>query len=165
VAGVDGEGSAIGGEGAGFGDSVRGDIAEEESVAVHVRRTDYLEHTLTQVCGETYQTRAMDELRAKLKDPVFYIFSDDLDWCRQKFTAPDCRIVDLPEAKKDPFADLRLMSKAKHNIIVNSSYSWWGAWLNRNPGQQVITPHAWGIGGAKAPITEKALPEWTSISG
>ena len=144
---------------------LRDELTDQESVAVHVRRTDYLDHTLTQVCGETYQTRAMDQLRDRLKDPVFYIFSDDLDWCRQKFTAPDCRVVDLPEAKNDPFSDLRMMSLAKHNIIVNSSYSWWSAWLNQNPHQSVITPNAWGIGGAKAPIHEKALPNWTPIPG
>jgi len=145
--------------------ALRDELRETESVAVHVRRTDYLDHTLTQVCGATYHSRGMDLLRSQLQNPVFHIFSDDLDWCREKFDTPDCRVVDIPGAEKDPFADLRLMSHARHNIIVNSSYSWWAAWLNRNPSQRVIAPDAWGIGGALAPIAEKAMPDWATIPG
>jgi hypothetical protein len=144
---------------------LRDELESSESVAVHVRRTDYLDHHLTRVCGQDYQVRAIDLLRRELRDPIFHFFSDDLDWCRATFAADDCRFVDVPAAADDPFTDMRLMSHAKHNIIVNSSYSWWAAWLNRNPGQRVIAPDKWGNGGALAPIEEKVLPHWTIIAG
>jgi hypothetical protein len=140
-------------------------LRSSESVAVHVRRTDYLDHDLTQVCGETYHLRAMDLLREQLRNPQFHFFSDDLGWCRSKFNATDCHFVEIPSARNDPFTDMRLMASAKHNIIVNSSYSWWAAWLNQNPGQQVIAPDRWGNGGALAPIGEKALLHWNTIPG
>ena len=77
----------------------------------------------------------------------------------------DCHVVEIPGSNRDPFIDMRLMSMARHNVIVNSSYSWWGAWLNRNPGQKVIAPNAWGIGGAKVPMEEKILSHWSTIAG
>lgn len=145
--------------------SVRNHLQSSESVAVHVRRTDYLDHDLTQVCGETYHLRAMNLLREKLQNPQFFFFSDDLDWCRSTYKAIDCHFVQIPAAANDPFTDMRLMSLAKNNIIVNSSYSWWGAWLNQNPDQIVIAPDRWGNGGATAPIREKTLPNWINIPG
>ena len=143
--------------------ALRDELSATESVAVHVRRTDYLDQELTRVCGETYHLRAMDLMRQQLPNPVFYFFSDDLEWCRNRFRFADCRFVDLPGAGLDPFMDMRLMARASHNIIVNSSYSWWGAWLNRNPDQKVIAPNAWGIGGAKVPMGEKTLANWVTI--
>jgi len=143
---------------------VRDSLESSESVAVHVRRTDYLDHHLTRVCGETYHRRAMDLLRKELGNPTFHFFSDDLDWCRATFPQDDCRFVNIGAAVDDPFTDMRLMSHAKHNIIVNSSYSWWAAWLNRNPRQRVIAPDKWGNGGALAPMEEKVLPHWTTIT-
>ena len=145
--------------------ALRDELSATESVAVHVRRTDYLDQELTRVCGETYHLRAMDLMRQQLPNPVFYFFSDDLEWCRNRFPFADCRFVDLPGAALDPFMDMRLMARASHNIIVNSSYSWWGAWLNRNPGQKVIAPSMWGIGGAKVPMEEKILSHWSTIAG
>lgn len=144
--------------------SLRDELQTCISVAVHVRRTDYLDQELTRVCGENYQLRAIELLRSELSSPVFFIFSDDPEWCRQRFgKLQDCRVVDMPHASGDPFTDLRLMSLARHNVIVNSSYSWWAAWLNQNPDQLVIAPHKWGNGGALAPIEEKALPQWRII--
>ena len=144
---------------------LRDELANQESVAVHVRRTDYLDHDLTQVCRETYHLRAINLLREQLKNPQFYFFSDDLDWCRSRYKAVDCHFVEIPAAANDPFTDLRLMSLAKNNIIVNSSYSWWGAWLNQNRDQIVIAPDRWGNGGATAPIRDKTLPHWINIPG
>jgi hypothetical protein len=136
-------------------------LKSRESVAVHVRRTDYLDHELTRVCGESYQHSAIKLLREELSDPEFFIFSDDPAWCRVAFgKESDCIVVEIPGASKDPFIDMRLMSMAAHNIIVNSSYSWWSAWLNNHPGQIVIAPDKWGNGGAFAPIYEKAMPHW-----
>ena len=72
-------------------------------------------------------------------------------------------MVEIPGSRQNPFIDMRMMSLARHNIIVNSSYSWWGAWLNNNPGQIVLAPDKWGNGGALAPIYEKVMPDWKII--
>jgi hypothetical protein len=132
-----------------------------ESVAVHVRRTDYLDQELTRVCGESYQHSAIQLLREELNHPEFFIFSDDPPWCRMTFgKEKDCHVVEIPGSNRDPFIDMRLMSMARHNVIVNSSYSWWGAWLNNHPRQIVIAPDKWGNGGALSPIQQKAMPHW-----
>lgn len=144
-----------------FESELQKQLEDCESVAVHVRRTDYLDHELTRVCDESYQHRAIERLRVGLDSPQFFIFSDDPDWCRQTFGSyPDCRVVEIPGSADDPFIDMRMMSKARHNIIVNSSYSWWAAWLNSNPEQKVIAPGRWGNGGALAPIEEKVPAGW-----
>lgn len=135
-----------------------------QSVAVHVRRTDYLDHDLTRVCGESYQHSAIQLLRENLCNPEFFIFSDDPEWCRKTFgKETDCYVVEIPGSCQNPFIDMRLMSLARHNVIVNSSYSWWGAWLNIHPGQIVIAPDKWGNGGALAPIQEKLMPHWRML--
>ena len=76
-------------------------------------------------------------------DPHIYVFSDDPEWARDnlKFSVPT-RVVDHNSGAAD-FEDMRLMSLCKHNIIANSSFSWWAAWLNANADKNVIAPKAW----------------------
>lgn len=140
-------------------------IQSPESVAVHVRRTDYLHHPAFQVCGDDYHRRAMDEMRNRIDKPRFYIFSDDPEWCRATFTDPDQEVVDSEPGSTNPLHDLRLMSLASHHIMVNSTYSWWAAWLGEKPGQQVFMPHRWYARDIKAPIEEKRMEHWTVIAG
>ena len=138
-------------------------IMSSESVAVHVRRTDYLYHPAFQVCGDDYHRRAMDEMRNRVDKPRLYIFSDDPEWCRTTFTDPDQEVVDSGPGSTNPLHDLRLMSLASHHIIVNSTYSWWAGWLGEKPGQQVIMPNRWYSRDIKAPIEEKRMPHWTTL--
>jgi hypothetical protein len=125
------------------------------SVAVHVRRGDYLKHPAFDVCDMAYYQEAMRRMRARIPDARFFVFSDDPDWCRAHFDEPDHEVVDSGEAGHNPLHDLRLMSLAAHHIIANSTYSWWAAWLGEKPGQQVIMPDRWYASGIKAPIEEK----------
>ena len=125
------------------------------SVAVHVRRGDYLHHPAMCVCDEEYYGKSIDEMRARVAEARFYIFSDDPAWCRANFSAKDMEVIDSGAAAANPLHDLRLMSLASHHIIANSSYSWWAAWIANNPGQQVIMPERWFTSGIKAPIDEK----------
>jgi hypothetical protein len=139
-------------------------LSQENAVAVHVRRTDYLNIPAHQVCGESYHETAMAKLREDLGSPRFHIFSDDPAWCRKRFTMPDQEIIDTSSAAANPLNDLQLMSLAQHHIIMNSTYSWWAAWLGEKPGQTVIMPDRWFSEGIHAPITEKMLPHWKVIA-
>jgi len=130
-------------------------LAEESSVAVHVRRGDYLHHLAFAVCDNSYYHHSMHEMRSRLPKARFFIFSDDPDWCRNEFRHADVVVVDSGVSAGNPLHDLHLMSLASHHIIANSSYSWWAAWLGDKPDQQVIMPDRWYAHGTKAPIEEK----------
>jgi hypothetical protein len=113
------------------------------AVCLHVRRGDYLNQKGPPlVCALSYYERSLQHARRVLPEPRFFVFSDDIPWCRETFSAPDMSFVDSngPEDVPD---DLRLMAACRHHIIANSSLSWWGAWLAAHPGQVVIAPQPW----------------------
>jgi len=122
-------------------------IKSTNSVSIHVRRTDYVSDKETNefhgVIGTEYYRAAIVLLSQKVKNPRYFIFSDDISWCKinLKFIK-DAVFVDYNKDDKS-FEDMRLMSKCMHNIIANSSFSWWGAWLNNNPNKIVIAPKKW----------------------
>ncbi len=122
-------------------------IAACESVAVHVRRGDYVQNKKTLafhgVLPVDYYQRAVREIQKYIQHPTYYIFSDDPVWVRAnlRFVAPTV-YVNHNGPKKD-YEDLRLMASCKHHIIANSTFSWWGAWLAEHPGQKVIAPIQW----------------------
>lgn len=122
-------------------------IENSMSVSIHVRRGDYVSVRKTQechgVCNLDYYKKAIKLITAKVKKPHFFIFSDDPEWVKQnlKLSYPNT-VVDHNFQKKD-YEDLRLMSLCKHNIIANSSFSWWGAWLNQNKNKVIIAPRRW----------------------
>jgi hypothetical protein len=135
-----------------------------ESVAVHVRRGDFLHQSAFQVCDHAYYQKAMDGMRARLTSPRFFVFSDEPAWCRNEFTDADVEIMDAGLAAANPLHDLHLMSLAKHHIIANSSYSWWGAWLGKKENQVVVTPPQWFSKDIIAPMNDKLYPGWVSSS-
>jgi len=120
-------------------------IVKVNSVSLHVRRGDYVTHAqFTEVHGMTnleYYDKAVKELLKKVKDPHFFIFSDDPEWCKKNIKL-DYPVTYVDHNKKGA-DDMRLMSLCKHNIIANSTFSWWGAWLNINKGKVVIAPKRW----------------------
>jgi hypothetical protein len=132
------------------------------SVAVHVRRRDYLDHPALQVCDRNYYKKSIQQMRERLTASRYFIFSDDPEWCRAEFQDEDHTVVDSGVAAENPLHDLYLMSLASHHIIANSTYSWWAAWLGEKTGQQVIMPARWHAGGAIVPIDEKRLAHWTT---
>jgi len=138
--------------------------APAADVAVHVRRTDFLQHRDFQVCDPTYHDRAMDRMRELVPGARFTVFSDDPDWCSRHFREPDTEIASPPDASRGPLYDLLRMSRARHHIIANSSYSWWAAWLGKKDGQQVLMPDAWFRSGSiHAPIQDKRCPGWELV--
>ena len=122
---------------------------QENSVALHIRRGDYLndKHISVYVgLGAKYFRSAIDLMRSKLKNPYFYIFSkDDPDWFESELTLDkkEYTLVTNDYSGYKNRSHFRFMSICKHAIISNSTYSWWAAYLNKNPKKLVITPSKW----------------------
>ena len=122
-------------------------IARTDSVSVHFRGADYLSdpetHHTHGVCEPEYYEKAVRILQEKIASPHFFVFSDDPSWCEKNlhFDHPVTFITHNSEQRA--YEDLRLMSLCKHNIIANSSFSWWGAWLNANKDKVVVAPNRW----------------------
>ncbi len=142
---------------------LRDRIRSNSSVAVHIRRTDYIGNAVFDVCNPDYYRSAMGRLRERLEGARFFLFSDDPAWCAQQLAADDVEVCALPAGVHDPLHDLHLMQEAGHHIIANSSYSWWAAWLGKKPGQQVLMPSVWYRTGMKAPAEEKRCEGWEFI--
>ncbi|WP_378950575.1 alpha-1,2-fucosyltransferase [Pelosinus sp. sgz500959] len=119
-------------------------MSQQPSVAIHVRRGDYLgKAAYHAVLGMEYYQRAIHYIGQKNSDVRFYIFSDDTEWCKEQFASlPNCVIVEHTRGKGSQ-EDLWLMSRCRHNIIANSTYSWWGGWLNESLNKIVIAPEQW----------------------
>lgn len=131
---------------------------DNATCSLHVRRTDYLNlkdhHPVLPVA---YYTRAMEVIG----DCTFVVFSDDIAWCKQNFVGK--QFVFIENSWPDIY-DLVLMSKCKHNVIANSSFSWWGAYLNENPNKKVIAPAKWFGPAYHSLDTKDLLPEsWSKI--
>ena len=111
-------------------------IKSSNSVSIHVRRGDYLLKKNIEVhgvLGVDYYERAVSKINKNVEHPKFFIFSDDEQWCIENIIpiTKNGQIVKIRSENRD-VEELILMSKCKHNITANSSYSWWGAWLNQN---------------------------------
>ena len=118
----------------------------ENSVSIHIRRGDYI-HNLTSmdvhgICSKDYYVKSIRLIKEKLgTDNIhFYIFTDDANWVRNEMNwEVDCTLV----SDKKPIEDFYLMSLCKHNIIANSTFSWWAAWLNENENKSIFVPKQW----------------------
>ena len=106
------------------------------SVAIHIRRTDYV--NLGWALDMSYYNRAINIIRRNMEAPVFYIFSDDMEWAFNNIIG-----VNEVYVHEDTLNDIWLMSQCKHNIIANSTFSFWAAYLNENPEKTVIYPQNW----------------------
>lgn len=120
-------------------------IKKYNSVSIHIRRGDYLMSPDTQgICTSLYYTNAIEYLKSRVHDMVFFVFSDDIEWCKFNMNFGDSSVYFIDENKgKFSYVDMQLMSYCKHNILANSSFSWWGAWLNNNKNKIVIAPAKW----------------------
>ncbi len=141
------------------------DIINNESISVHIRRGDYLSikvnGKLFAVCSDDYYKQAINYFLNKNDKSIFYIFSDDVDWAKSNFNGDSYLIVD--NNANNPEIDLYLMSNCKHNIIANSSYSWWGAWLNRNSDKTIIAPKQWYRGKQNEMINDLIPSKWIKL--
>ena len=114
------------------------EIENSNSVSIHIRRGDYMtpENYNMYGCIATpkYYKKAIKLIEEKIENPTFFVFSNDMEWVKKN--------IDI-NSGDDSYKDMQLMSKCKHNIIANSSFSWWGAWLNANKNKIVVAPKQW----------------------
>lgn len=123
--------------------SMESDIRARNAVSLHVRRGDYVQLADTMgLCSLDYYRSAMCQMRERVKNPVFYVFSDDIGWTREAF-AGEANCVFVEEQWENSLCDMMLMAACRHHIIANSTYSWWGAWLDQNLDKIVIAPRQW----------------------
>ncbi len=122
-------------------------ISSVPSVSIHIRRGDYITDAKTNAvhgtCGLDYYHRAVDIVAKNIGNPHFFIFSDDPAWVKDNFTLKHPVTYVTQNLGRKDYEDLRLMSCCCHQIIANSSFSWWGAWLNGNQDKMVIAPKKW----------------------
>lgn len=119
-------------------------ISSTNSVSLHVRRGDYVNNSIYEgICTEEYYDNAIEYIKKHVNNPKFFIFSDDIEYVKNKYHGVNYVIVEGFDNSKSHY-DMFLMSMCKHNIVANSSFSWWGAWLNQNAEKIVVCPHKWG---------------------
>lgn len=106
--------------------------------SIHIRRGDYLSIKSHNVCDIVYYNKCIENMQAIGIDK-FLVFSDDINWCKSNFKDGNFHFIE----GNNPIEDLFTMSFCKHNIIANSSFSWWGSWLNKNPNKIVYAPSKW----------------------
>lgn len=117
-------------------------IQSSNSVSIHIRRGDYLKSPIHNILDINYYKKAVEIIENKITEPIFFIFSDDIGWVKNQELFSDCVFVD--NNKNDTaYIDMQLMSLCKHNIIANSTFSWWAAWLNKNTDKIVVSPKTW----------------------
>ena len=121
-------------------------LSKCNSVSLHVRRGDYISNQFSKEfhgsCSIEYYYSAINIIAQKYNNIKFFVFSDDIEWCKTNLKMNhDCFFIDSGSQYKDMY----LMQLCKHNIIANSSFSWWGAWLNSNAEKTVIAPKKWFI--------------------
>ena len=136
----------------------------ETIVGVHVRLGDYknLEHIYVPLIKTDYYQKAFQFMDSNITDNKMYIiFSDEIEICQQLFKGDNVAFAQ----NGTPTKDMCLMSMCDHNIIANSSFGWWGAWLNNNKDKKVIAPINWFIPEQKEPKDTKDLycDEWLKL--
>jgi hypothetical protein len=153
-------------------DSINEHIADQitscEAISLHVRRGDYISNPETNLyhgtCTSEYYQSAITEFGKHIENPHFFIFSDDPEWAKLNLnTGFPTKVLDHNGPEKD-YEDMKLMTLCKHHIIANSSFSWWGAWLCKNPNKIVITPSRWFNKTEIEKDTKDLIPEsWKRI--
>lgn len=144
-------------------EQLAGKLIGENTVSIHIRRGDYLKEPIWCVCTPEYYFNGIDYLKKKEKIELLCVFSDDIPWCKEnlKGLTADIEVeyVDWNKGEQS-FRDMQLMTYCKHNIIANSSFSWWGAWLGQRDGKIVIAPKVW----CNKPIVNDPICEgWVRI--
>lgn len=128
--------------------------------SVHIRRGDYISdkkaNKIHGTCDLEYYNKAINLIQEKYKNTHFFVFSDDIAWTKENLNIKNATYINH---KTIPHEDLYLMSLCKNNITANSSFSWWGAWLNQNEDKTVISPKKW----FKEKENEVACKNWIKL--
>jgi len=137
------------------------DIADTKAVSVHVRRGDYVTNPQANAfhgtCSPDWYTRAMARMVETYDDPTFFVFSDDPAWARENLSSTRPMIFVEPQVGGRDAEDMLLMAACRGHVIANSSFSWWGAWLDPRDDKHVIAPSRWFL--AEGMDTRDLIPE------
>lgn len=124
------------------------------AVSLHVRRGDFISNAHTNAthgtCLAVYYDKAIRYIEDRVNNPVYFVFSDDMDWVKGNIRINNEHYFIDFNSGLESYNDMRLMSLCKHHIIANSSFSWWGAWLNQNKEKTVVAPEKWFANGASS---------------
>lgn len=122
-------------------------IANVNSVSLHIRRGDYASNTHTNqyhgLCTLDYYYAAIKHIASRVSSPHFFIFSDEIDWAQANLHCDFPMTYVNANPPERCFRDMQLMSRCRHHIVANSSFSWWGAWLNPYQEKIVVAPKSW----------------------
>lgn len=140
-------------------------LTSVNSISLHIRRGDYINNpkniSTFEVCSLEYYQAAIQYVVDRVNQPILYIFSDDINWAKEnlKINVPHYYIGH--NQGSESYNDMRLMSLCKHHIIANSSFSWWGAWLNPDHEKIVVAPKKWFV--AEIDIRDLYPPSWVRL--
>jgi len=141
-------------------------LKSERNCSLHVRRGDYtldVNKKFQGLCNLDYYQKALDIMNNNVGDLNYYVFSDDMSWCKKNLQLKNVTYVDTNSIRL-PHDDLYLMSLCQYNIIANSTFSWWAAWLNTYNQKIVIAPKIWFSGNKdKSRRYEIACDDWITI--
>lgn len=132
----------------------------KNSCSLHIRRGDYISdkkaNSVHGTCDIEYYKKAVEYIKKKYDEVTFFVFSDDILWTKQNLNIENAVYIDH---KTIPHEDMYLMSLCNNNITANSSFSWWGAWLNKNDDKTVIAPKQWFV----SKENEVACKNWIQL--
>jgi Glycosyl transferase family 11 len=117
-------------------------VKETNSVAIHIRRGDYINNANFSNDLLDYYQKAIKDIKIKVDNPQFFIFSDDIDYCKDNLNLENAYFIDW-NTGENSFIDMYLMSQCKNNIIANSTFSWWAAYLNNWEQKVIYCPKNW----------------------
>ena len=122
-------------------------MESSNSVSVHIRRGDYLQ--VDEVYGgirtEEYYKKAMQKMKEEVPDCHFFIFTNDIPWVKEHMQGENITVVEGND-EDTGYIDMYLMTRCKHYILANSSFSWWGCYLSISENKKVIAPKTWANG-------------------
>jgi hypothetical protein len=149
-------------------ENLAGEIGKNENaVSVHIRRGDYLSSEAMKnwlgVCSPDYYQKAFEHVSGRIGQPAYYVFSDDLDWVNEHIVRDNKNMHPVVHNRgNESWQDMYLMSRCRHHIIANSSFSWWGAWLDPGPEKIVVAPDKWFLSSALYDQVKDIVPNgWT----
>jgi hypothetical protein len=137
----------------------------ETPISLHVRAGDYKTFRGGQrMLPLAYYRQAMETIRERVRKPFFLVFSDDIAYARENLPRGEEMVFVDHNDESNGHEDLRLMSACRHHIIANSTFSWWGAWLNPDPEKLVLAPKVWQNDDLVVPYPDVTPPDWLRIS-
>lgn len=147
-----------------YAETILAEMQATTSVAIHIRRGDYIKNPQVArefgICTKNYYQRAVSTITETYPAATYFVFSDDIDWVKHNLTLGE-QVVYVQHPELTDTAELFMMSRCQHNIIANSTFSWWAGWLNTNPDKLVIAPTPWFDKNAYDPSL--LLDSWTTL--